>query len=304
MKTIRSFDDLTAHLQSLGRRFRFAVVCGSDESTLSAVLHAVDKGFAEALFVGDCTAIEAHPDVAAHRGPHLRFIPAATHEEAAARAVALVREGEADVVVKGLLHTATLLRAVLNKAAGLLPAGAVLTHIAAAAIPGRPKLLFYSDAAVIPYPTDEQRAAQVGYMAALLHRFGIAEPRVALIHCAETVSDKFPHTLGYAALCDRARAGEWGPLILDGPLDLRTACDPVALRLKGISSPLQGEADGLILPDVEAGNVLYKCLTTFCGAESAGTLCGTTAPVVLPSRGDDATAKYNSLALAIISRQG
>lgn len=303
MQTIHTFDDLTNHLQVKGHRHRLAIVCGSDDSTLYAVARAVNCGFAEALFVGDCDVIKAHPALAGSEASgQVHFVEAATHEEAAARAVELVREGRADVLVKGLLHTATLLRAVLSKTDGLLPPGAVLTHIAAAMVPGRERLLFFTDAAVIPYPTDEQRAAQVGYMADLLHRFGINTPRVALIHCAETVSPKFPHTMGYAALCDRARAGEWGKLCLDGPLDLRTACDPVALRVKGISSPLEGQADGLILPDVEAGNVLYKCLTTFCNAHVAGTLCGTTAPVVLPSRGDDEEAKFHSLALAVISR--
>lgn len=303
MQAIHHFEDLTRHLQQSGKRFRLAVVCGSDTSTASAVMQAVENGFAEALFIGDCETVRKQPCAARYRGEGLHFIEADTHESAAALAVKLVREGKADVLVKGLLHTATLLRAVLHKTEGILPPGNVLTHIAAAALPGRHKLLFFSDAAVIPYPTHEQRAAQIGYMAGLLHRFGIPKPRIALIHCAETVSDKFPHTLGYAELCQRAAQGEWGKLLVDGPLDLRTACDPEGLRLKGISSPLEGDADGLIVPDVEAGNVLYKSLTCFAHAQVAGTLCGTTAPVVLPSRGDDKDAKYHSLAMAVISKE-
>ena len=121
---------------------------------------------------------------------------------------------------------------------------------------------------------------------------------MALVHCAETVSDKFPHTLGYRALCERAAQGEWGELVVDGPLDLRTALDPVALAVKGIDSPLQGEADALVVPDIEVGNVLYKSLPFFAGAKMAGTLKGTLAPVVLPSRGDSAEDKFYSLALA------
>lgn len=298
MQPILTLNDLTAHLRQSGRRYRLSVVCGSDESTAGAVMRAVNQGFAEAIFVGDCDAVRRRPCVAEHTGGHVRFVEADTHEAAAQAAVTLVREGKADVLMKGLLHTATLLRAVLSKERGILPPGGVLTHIAMAQLPAYHKLLFFSDAAVIPYPTHEQRMAQVGYMARMLHAFGIACPRISLVHCAETVSDKFPHTLGYEEICRRAAAGEWGDVTVDGPLDLRTSCDPVGLRLKGISSAIEGDADALILPDIEVGNVLYKMLPLFAGASVAGTLQGTTAPVVLPSRGDDMEAKYHSLALA------
>lgn len=298
MQPILTLNDLTAHLQQLGRRFRLSIVCGSDDSTAGAAMRAVNQGFAEAIFVGDCDAVRRQPCVAEYTGPYVKFVEADTHEAAAQAAVMMVREGKADVLMKGLLHTATLLRAVLNKEWGILPQGAVLTHIAMAELPGYHKLLFFSDAAVIPYPTHEQRVAQVGYMARMLHSFGIEQPRISLVHCAETVSDKFSHTLGYGEICERAAAGEWGNVLVDGPLDLRTSCDPVGLRLKGISSVLEGDADGLILPDIEVGNVLYKCLPLFAGAAMAGTLQGTLAPVVLPSRGDDLEAKYHSLALA------
>ncbi len=261
-------------------------------------MRAVNEGFAEAIFVGDCEAVRKLPCVAGYTGSHVSYVEAESHEDAAQKAVTLVRDKKADVLMKGLLHTETLLRAVLNKEWGILPKGRVLTHIAMAQIPTYHKLFFFSDAAVIPYPTHEQRAAQVGYMAQMLHAFGIEEPRIALIHCAETVNEKFPHTLGYKELCERAAAGEWGPLRVDGPLDLRTSCDPVGLKLKGIQSTLEGNADAVIVPDIEVGNVLYKSLPLFAGAQLAGTLQGTLAPVVLPSRGDDLEAKFHSLALA------
>lgn len=298
MQPIQSFKDLTAHLQNMGRRFRLSIVCGSDASTAGAAMRAVNEGFAEAIFVGDCEAVRKLPCVAGYTGSHVSYVEAESHEDAAQKAVTLVRDKKADVLMKGLLHTETLLRAVLNKEWGILPKGRVLTHIAMAQIPAYHKLFFFSDAAVIPYPTHEQRAAQVGYMAQMLHAFGIEEPRIALIHCAETVNEKFPHTLGYKELCERAAAGEWGPLRVDGPLDLRTSCDPVGLKLKGIQSTLEGNADAVIVPDIEVGNVLYKSLPLFAGAQLAGTLQGTLAPVVLPSRGDDLEAKFHSLALA------
>lgn len=301
MQPIRTFDELTAHLQQLQHTVRLAVVCGHDDSTVNAVMRAVNNGFVHAIFVGDSELVRQHPCVANSATNKVEFVEAESPTKAAELAVTMVHNKQADVLMKGLLHTDTLLRAVLNKEWGILPKGHTLTHIAMAQVPNYHKLLFFSDAAVIPYPTHQQRVQQVSYMARLLHAFGIEEPRIALIHCAETVNDKFEHTLGYPEICERAAAGEWGLLRVDGPLDLRTACDPVALKVKGIESVVEGDADGVILPDIEAGNVLYKALPLFAGAKVAGALQGTLAPVVLPSRGDDADAKYHSLALAALN---
>ena len=301
MQPILSFDDLTLHLQRLHRTFRLAVVCGSDPSTAEAVMRAVSNGFADATFVGACQQVRQQASVMSYEGERVHFIEADTDVEAAQLAVSMVKRGEADVLMKGLIHTDTLLHAVLNKEWGILPRGQVLTHIAMAQMPSYHKLLFFTDAAVIPYPTHEQRAQQVAYLARMLHAFGIDEPRISLIHCAETANPKFPHTMGYGEICQRAAQGEWGRLLVDGPLDLRTSCDAEALRVKGIQSVIGGEADALVLPDIEAANVLYKGLPLFAQAQVAGTLQGTLAPVVLPSRGDDADAKYHSLALATMS---
>jgi phosphate butyryltransferase len=213
----------------------------------------------------------------------------------------MVREGKADVLMKGLIGTDQLLRAVLNKESGLLPAGKVLTHLAAAEIPGYPKLLFFTDAAVIPYPTHEQRIEQVRYASLICHRLGIDNPKIALIHCAEHGGKQFPFVDGYAEIKQRAVAGDFGTCIIDGPMDVKCACSAHALAAKGMTSPLQGEADVLVMPDIEAGNTFYKSLTFFAHAKTAGMLCGTQCPVIVPSRGDDAEAKYNSILLAIAS---
>lgn len=302
MSPILTFENLTTHLHHMGRRFKLAIVCGSDESTLQAVRKSVSEGFAEAYFVGHCETIKSH--LQSFALPELlHYVEAENDEEAARKAVKMVNEGRADVLVKGLIHTDTLLHAVLNREWGILPKGHVLTHIAMCEMPRYDKLIFFSDAAVIPYPTQEQRLSQVSYMARMLHAFGIEEPRVALIHCSETANEKFPHTMGYADICRRAAEGEWGRLIVDGPLDVRSSCDDVALKVKGIHSPLEGRTDGLIFPDIESANAVYKALPLFAGARVAGTLQGTLSPVVLPSRGDDAEAKFHSIALAIMSCQ-
>lgn len=300
MDNIRTFQQLAAHLGERGGRRRVAVVCGTDASTRSAVQRAVAGGFAEALFVGH--ADETRRFMADAPCPErISYIDATDDADAARKAVALVREGEADVLMKGLVPTDTLLHAVLNKQTGLLPPGGVLTHLAAAELPAYDKLLLFTDAAVIPYPTPEQRAVQVACAVRLCHALGVEEPRVALIHCSEHVSDKFPHTLDYRALADAARAGRFGRAIVDGPLDVRTSCDAAAMALKGIDSPIAGRADALVFPDIEAGNAFYKTITLFAGAETAGVLQGTVRPVVLPSRGDSADSKFYSLALAALA---
>ena len=232
---------------------------------------------------------------------HVSVSRADDADGAAREAVAAVREGRADVLMKGTINTDNLLRAVLDKERGLLMPGQVLSHITAACAPSYGKLIFFSDAAVIPRPTTEQFDAMLRYDTAVCRRMGIDTPRVALIHCTEKVSEKFPHTLAYSALQERAAAGDYGDVLVGGPMDVKTACDGESSRIKGISSPVAGCADILIFPNIESGNTFYKTITLFGGAEMAGMLCGTTAPVVVASRADSGDSKYYSLALACIA---
>lgn len=282
-----------------GRRCRVAVVCGTDEATIGAVSRAVSAGLAEAVFVGGNPTRDAFADAVRH-GMVTFEATGADGPEASRLAVSAVREGRADILMKGLVSSDILLRAVLDKQHGLLPAGNVLTHVAAAEIPGRTAPLLFTDAAVIPYPTPVQRRAQIDALAALCRAMGREEPRIALIHCSEHVSDKFPHTADYRDIIAEAAAGRWGTVRIDGPLDVRCAVDAEALRIKGINSTLEGRADALVFPDIVSANAFYKTISVFAHAHSAGILCGTTHPVVLPSRGDDARTKYASLALAFL----
>lgn len=300
MQPVRTFSDLVSRLSSQGRRLRVAVINATDESTVTALCEAIDKGFARGILVGT-QPNEALKACLSPYSEHITYLPAADEDEAARMAVELVRNGEADILMKGLLHTDNLLRAVLDKQHGLLPPGRVLSHITVAELPDFPRLLFITDVAVIPQPTDEQREWQVRYVDALCRNFGISAPRIGLVHFTEKVSPKFPLTLHYRALAEASAQGTWGATIIDGPLDVRTCLDPEALRAKGIRSPLRGYADALVFPDLESGNSFYKTITFFAHATVAGILQGTTAPVVLTSRGDDARSKFLSLATAAIS---
>lgn len=302
MSAIRSFDELVVRLSQCERRARVAVVNAVDVGTVDALCEALRYGFAEAILVG------LQPDDAllkkfAPYREYVRQIVVEGEDEAATRAVELVRNGEADVLMKGLLHTDNLLRAVLNKEQGLLPRGNVLSHITVAEIPNFSRLLFFTDVAVIPTPTAEQRVWQVRYVDKLCRAFQIESPRIALVHFTEKVSPKFPLTLEYRALVEEAQKGQWGTTVIDGPLDVRTAVDSAALQTKGIDSPLQGLADALVMPNLETGNAFYKSITFFAHATVAGILQGTTHPVVLTSRGDNSRSKFLSIATAAISIQ-
>jgi phosphate butyryltransferase len=278
MQAIKTLNDMIVFLQQRGDRRRVAVICATDASTRYAVEKGNEMGFIEPIYVdGD------------------------DKDECARRAVAMVKNGEADILMKGLVNTDVVLRAILNKETGILRPGHVLTHVAMAEIPKYEKLLFFTDAAVIPVPTKEQRRQQIHYMNYVCHALGIEEPRIALIHCAEKVSEKtFPYTVDYLEIIALAQSGYFGRCIIDGPLDLKTSLDSVSLREKGIHSAIGGEADALIFPDIVAGNVFYKTLTLFAYTKTAGVLQGTTCPCVLPSRADSPESKYYSLALAAI----
>lgn len=298
MEVIRNFEELVSHLSQRTERRRVAVVCPNDHSSQEAVARALDEGIADILIVG---ADEEAKTFFAKYGERIESVDASDVDEAATKAVALVREGRADVLMKGLLNTDNLLRAVLNKETGILPKGRVLTHIACAQMPQYDRLLFCTDVAVIPRPTKEQREEQLRYVLELCRTMGVEKPRVALINCSEKVNEKhFPHTVEYRELVARAEAGEFGPCIVDGPMDLKTSLSEAALKKKHLVSPIEGKADALIFPGIQSGNVFYKAITLFCQANTAAILKGPQVPVVLTSRGDSPASKFYSLALACL----
>ncbi len=278
MKAIHSFHEMHELVSQTKRHFRIVAVNPTDPATQEALQHIETEGFVDVIRIEDTLL-----------------------ERAAEKAVALIRRGDADVLMKGMIGTDVLLRAILNKVSGLLPPGRILTHISVAEINNYPKLLFFTDVAVIPYPTQKQRTEQIRYAADICHRMGITEPRIALIHCAEHGGRQFPFVEGYPELKQKASQGVFGRCIVDGPLDVKSACSLDALKAKGISSPLNGKADVLIMPDIEAGNAFYKAMTLFAEAHTAGMLWGTQSPIVVPSRGDSAQAKYDSIIFALAS---
>lgn len=300
MQFLSNFDSVMAFLASHnGRRRRVAVVCPHDSHTLEAIEGALARDIADFIFVGLREKAASLLDADKYTG-RITHIECPDPDEAARTAVGLVRDGRADVLMKGLLNTDNLLRAVLSKTDGILAPGQVLSHVTGAEISGMGRLLFFSDPAVIPSPTLEQHSAITGYLARVCHAFGIECPRIALINCNEKTSPKFPVTLAYTEIKERAARGDYGSVIVDGPMDVKTALDAHSGEVKGIDSPIAGRADALVFPDIQAGNVFYKTISFFAHSLNAGMLMGAMAPVVLPSRSDSSASKLCSLAMACL----
>ena len=299
MNPIVDLKTLPERLRSLGERVIVAVASPADSHTEEVIERSVSEGFADFILTvvdGKQTIAE---QLATKHPQQIKIINASADDDAARKAVLEVREGRANVLMKGSLNTDNLLRAVLNKEQGILVKGSVLTHIAVAGIPGRDGLMLFSDAAVIPFPTTEQLDAVMTYITKTWRSLtGGTCPRVALTHCTEKTSEKFPITLAYQAIKQYAEEGRYGEVCVDGPMDVKTACDAESGAIKGISSPVVGNADILIFPDIEAGNTFYKTITFFANAAVSGMLDGTTAAVVVTSRADSADSKFYSLAVA------
>jgi phosphate butyryltransferase len=279
------------------------VAAAADAHVLESVRAAAQAGIAEAVLVGDKQRIE---ELAAETGMDsgaFEIIDCADPREAAAKAVSLVRENAAQILMKGLLPTELLLRAVLNKESGL-PTGKLLSHAGLFESPHYPKLLCVTDAAMNIAPGIEEKAAILSNAAAMYHKLGIAAPRAAVLAAVETVNPKMEATVHAAMLTQMNRRGQIKGCLVDGPLALDNAVSKEAADHKGIVSEVAGGADILLVPDIEAGNVLYKAIAFLGGALVAGVIIGAKAPIVLTSRSDSEKSKLYSIALAALTGTG
>ena len=290
------YDKLVAAARALPK-LKVAVAHPCDASSLGAVFEAADLGLIEPILVGPLAKIRS---VAKSMGKDLgglRLVDAPHSHAAAEKAVALVRAGEAEALMKGSLHTDELMAAVVSREAGLRTARRV-SHCFVMDVPGHPTLLIITDAAVNIAPTLEDKVDIVQNAIDLAHALGMAEPRVAILSAMETVNPKVPSTIDAAALCKMADRGQITGAILDGPLALDNAIDLGAAKIKKIQSPVAGRANVLVVPDLEAGNMLAKSLTFLAGADAAGIVLGARVPIILTSRADSALTRLASCAVA------
>ncbi|MCA1949420.1 MAG: bifunctional enoyl-CoA hydratase/phosphate acetyltransferase [Treponema sp.] len=300
MKSIAELIQKAKSLSAENGRVRIAVAAAQDEEVLVAVEAARKDGFADAVLIGNTGQIESIA-----RAQNIDLSPYTLVDEpdivrSAALAVDYVRQGKAAFVMKGILDTSVLLKAVLNKETGL-NAGRLVSHVGVAESANYHKLFLMTDAAINIAPTLQEKLDIIRNAVDCARALGIETPKVALLAAVEKVnSDKMPCTVDAAILTQMNRRGQIKDCIVDGPLALDNAISAESARIKKIESPVAGDADILVAPDIEAGNILYKAVIDLGGAKGAGLVMGAGAPVVLTSRADSAETKHASIALAVL----
>lgn len=297
---INSLEQLVSHVKESGLKKKVAVAWAQDENTLGAIAKAVKEGFVTALMVGDREKITEKSLQEGIDPSIIEIVDVHDEWQAAQEAVRMVKSGEADILMKGLVGTDKFLKAVLDKEKGLLPPKAVMTYVCAIQVPAYHKLMFISDPAVIPFPDLNQKMAMINYSVTMARKFGIEKPKVALISAVEKVSDHFPSHSEYAMICQMAERGQIKNCTVDGPIDIFLACDKKSIEIKGVPTPVDGDADVLIFPSIETANAFYKGLMLFAGGELAGYIQGTEKPVVMMSRSESSLSKFYCIAIACL----
>lgn len=277
-----------------------SVAVAQDKEVLLSVIEAVNLGMVKAILVGDEKEIRGIAKKENFNLDSIRIIDEKDKTKAAKIAVSLVSEGEADFIMKGMLGTADLLRAVLNKEAGLRYKK-VLSHVMIYDVEAYHKLLFLTDGGMVPYPEITEKIAIVENAVELAHSLEIDEPKVAPICAVEVVNPSMQATIDAAALTQMNKRGQIKGCIIDGPLALDNAISKEAAEHKGIKSKVAGEADILLVPNIESGNFLGKSMTYLAKGENAGIILGAKCPIVLVSRADTYKSKLYSIALGALS---
>ena len=291
--------DLFEYTKSIRKRTLVAVNA-VDLHTLEAIAEAVKLGIVSAIITGDkaeivkqCISNRIDQDL-------FQIIHAENEDDAARLAVLQVKQIPESILMKGLISSDKYMRAILNKEAALLPKGSVLSHVSVIDNANYHKLLIVSDVAIIPYPTVQQKIAMTHYLKNMAIRLGITYPKIAIITPTELVLPSLISCTDAVEIMKAAENGQFEPAIVFGPMALDVAVDPESAQIKNITSVVAGDADCLLFPNIDAGNVFYKTNTKLCGADQAAVVMGANVPVVLSSRGDSLRTKLNSIALAAL----
>ncbi|NUB05951.1 bifunctional enoyl-CoA hydratase/phosphate acetyltransferase [Azospirillum sp. Vi22] len=276
-----------------------AVAHPCDASSLGGAVDAARQGFITPILIGPAARIRAVADESGLDIAPYEIVDVPHSHAAAATAVELVRQGRAQLLMKGSLHTDELLREVARKDSGLRTERRI-SHVFIMDVPTYAKPLFITDAAVNIAPTLEDKRDIIQNAIDLARALGNPQPKVAILSAVETINPKIPSTVEAGALCKMADRGQITGGLLDGPLALDNAISPEAVRIKGIASPVAGQADILVVPDLEAGNMLAKNLTFLANADAAGIVLGARVPIVLTSRADSVMTRMASCAVAAL----
>ncbi len=297
---ITQLHQIVDEARSRGRK-RLAVAYGNDAHTLRAVAYAYAEGLVEPTVFGDKALIQSVCKEEGIDPGIFAIVDEKNDVRCVEKAVSLVASGGADVLMKGLVSTDKYMRGILNKEAGLFPPKGTLSHVSVVEMPGRGKLLCIADVAVIPLPDFKQKTILIKYLASTAASLGVECPKIACIAPSEQLLPTVPSSTEAAILSKMADRGQLGNVIVDGPLSLDVALYPeVAVEKKVKGSAVAGDADCLLFPNIESGNVFFKSATHFGGAEIAAMVVGTKVPCVLTSRGDTPRTKLYSIALACL----
>ena len=296
---IKKLNEMFDVLKSRPKK-RLVAAYAMDDHTICAVNDAVDNGLIDATLIGDPARIaeickEEKIDI-----NKFKIVEEKDDVKAAALACDLINRGEGDILMKGLLPTDKYMRAILNKERGLCPPNVTLAHVAVIQNPAYHKLLVASDCAIIPLPDLKQKQTILKYVTTVSKALGVKTPKVALVTATEQMSAGIPACVDAAIISKMAERGQIKGCMVEGPISLDLACDAETAQIKGMNSPVAGDADCLVFPNLEASNVFYKCCSKFNKSEIGAMLMGAKVPCVLSSRGDTSLTKLYSIALAAL----
>ncbi|MBN1149935.1 bifunctional enoyl-CoA hydratase/phosphate acetyltransferase [candidate division WOR-3 bacterium] len=300
MKLIQTFEELVDKAKSCPKQ-TVSVACGDDPDTIEAIARAVNEGFVHAIMVGDKNLTEELAKKVGIDHKIFEYIDEADRKTAGKKAVELVKQKKADIIMKGMISTSDYARAVLDKEKGLMPPKSTLSHVTIAKVPSYPKFLILSDVAILPQPDLSQKALMIEYCVEIAKFLGIDLPKIAILSASEKVEPKIQSSIDAALLTKMAERGQIKNCIVDGPLALDICISNHSLKAKKLSSPVNGEADVIIFPNIEAGNSFYKGLVYLANGVVAAIIVGATAPGVLVSRADSDDTKFYSIALASLA---
>ena len=295
---IKAFDEIVKCAKAKGPKI-LAVAVAQDVEVLTALNTAKDLGIAEAILVGDKDEILKAAGECGVELTKFTIIDVKDKAEACKKAVKLVSEGKAHIVMKGIVDTAIILKAILAEDAGLRT-GNVLSHVAVFEVNGFDRLFIVTDAAMNIAPNLEQKKQIIENAVKVAHALENPEPKVAILAAVEKVNPKMQATVDADALVNMNKNGEIKGCFLGGPFALDNAVSVEASKHKGINHPVAGHADILMVPQIEAGNMLYKSMVYFAKAQNAGIIVGAKVPIVLTSRADSDIAKLNSIAIGVL----
>ena len=297
---ITKLDELVALARSKAKK-KLVVVFANDDHTIEAVNEAVDNGIVDAVLTGVRANIEK---ICQAHGIDVGKFEIVEHEDAIECGLMccdMINAGKAHLIMKGSITTDDYMRCILNKQRGLMEPGALLTHATVVEVKSLEKVLVVGDVAIIPAPTVDQKEKMLKFYINVAHKLGNEEPLVALIAPSEVPNPKIQSSADAVELVERAKAGALGKSIVDGPMAMDLAVDKESVEIKKYKSPVGGNADVILFPNIDAGNVFYKTAMKLLRCESAAIVVGAKVPAVLTSRGDSSKSKLCSIALAAVA---